>query len=138
AIEAGVGAGGGGHFRVFSDHLDFGQIMAAASFKIVEIVRGGELHDTGAELRVGEIVEDDGNLAVHQRQRDGAAVQVRVARVLRVDGDGRVAEHGLGARGGHGEIGIGQVVDGVADVPEEAGHILVVGFEIADRGAADR
>ena len=40
-----------------------------------------------------------GNLAVHQRQPDCLAMQVAIARVLRVDRDRGIAQHGLRARG---------------------------------------
>ena len=49
---------------------------------------------------IDQLVDDDRDLAIHQRQLDGLAVQVEVALVLGVDGDGGVAEHRLGPRGG--------------------------------------
>ncbi len=67
---------------------------------------------------------------------DGLAVEVEIARVLGVDGDGGIAEHGLGARGGDGEVAAGHAVDGVADVPEVSGDFGVGDFEIAERGVA--
>ena len=110
--------------------------MALAGFEIVEVVRGGDFDDAGAEFGVGQIVEDDGDLAIHERELDGLAVEVEIARVLGVDGDGGIAEHGFGARGGDGEVAAGHAVDGVADVPEVAGDIGVGDFEIAERGVA--
>ena len=59
------------------------KVVALAGFEIVGIVRGRDLDDAGAEFGIGEVVEDDGDLAVHQRQRDGFAVQIEVARVVR-------------------------------------------------------
>ena len=44
------------------------QIVALARFEIVRIVRGSYLHHAGAELRIGHFIEDDRNLAIHQRQ----------------------------------------------------------------------
>ena len=123
---------------VFVDDLDLGQVVALAGFEIVGVVRGGDFDHAGAEFGVGEIVEDDGDLAIHQRQLDGLAVQVEVARVLGVDGDGGVAEHGFGARGGDGEVAAGHAVDGVADVPEVPGDFVVRHFEIGDGGVAAR
>ena len=103
AVEAGVGAGGGGHDAVLVDDLDLGQVVAAAGFEIVEIVRGGDFDHAGAEFGVGQFVENDGDFAIHQRKLHGLAVQIEVALVLGVDGDGGIAEHGLGARGGDGD-----------------------------------
>ena len=54
-----------------------------------------------------------------QRQVDRLADQVLVARIFGVDGDGRVAEHRLGAGGGDVEdLAGGRVGDGVLDRPE--------------------
>ena len=52
------------------------QVVALAGFEVVGVVRGRDLDDAGAELGIGEIVEDDRDLAIHQRQLDGLAVQV--------------------------------------------------------------
>ena len=86
AVQAGVGAGGGGHVRGVVDDLDLGQVVAAAGLEVVEVVGGGDLDDAGAELRVRHFVEDDGDLAVHERQLDGLAVEIAVALVLGIDG----------------------------------------------------
>ena len=136
AIDAGVGAGSGGHHGVFVDDLDFGQIVALAGFEIVEVVRGGDFDHAGAEFGVGQIVEDDGDLAIHQRKLDGLAVEVQVARIFGVDGDGGIAEHGFGARSGDGEVAAGHPVDGVADMPEVSGDFDVGDLEIGERGMA--
>ncbi len=79
AVESGVRARGFGHHAFAVDDLDFRQIVPLAGFEIVRIVRGRHLHDAGAELRIGERIENDRNLAIHQRQDDGLAVQVGVA-----------------------------------------------------------
>ena len=67
---------------------------------------------------------------------------MQVALVFRMNGDGGVAEHGLGARGGDGEklAGVLAVIaeDGVADLPEVALLLVVDHFEIADGGLAAR
>ena len=101
AVQARVGTGFGGHAAVLVDDLDARQIVALAGFEIVRIVGRGDLDCAGAELGVGEVVENHGELAIHQRQIHGAAVQVKVARVLGVHGDGGVAQHGFGAGGGY-------------------------------------
>ena len=44
---------------VLVDHLDARQIVTLAGFEIVGVVRGRDLHGAGAELRVGQIVEND-------------------------------------------------------------------------------
>ena len=97
-----------------------GRLWRLPASKSFEVVRGRHFHDAGAEFGIGQIVENDGNLAIHQRQLHGLAVQVEVARVLGVDGDGGIAEHGLGPRGGDGQVAAGHAVHGIADVPEVA------------------
>ncbi len=82
AVEAGIGAGLRGHDAVLVDDLDLRQVVAASGFEIVEIVRGRDFHDAGAEFGVGQIVENDGDLAIHQRQLHGLAVQIEVALVF--------------------------------------------------------
>ena len=48
-----------------------GRLWRLPGFEIVGIVRGSDFHHAGAEFRVGDFVEDDRDLAIHQRQRDG-------------------------------------------------------------------
>ncbi len=48
-------------------------------------------------------VGDDGDLAMHQRQRCGFAVQMLVSRVVRVNDERGVAKHGFGTRCGDGK-----------------------------------
>ena len=76
--------------------------MALAEGKVVGVVRRSHLHRAGAEVAADPLVEDDGNLAVHQRQAQFLAVQMQIALVLGMNGHGHVAEHGFGARRGDG------------------------------------
>jgi hypothetical protein len=103
AVEARVGAAFGVDVRGLVHHVDGGQMMALAEGEVVGIVRGRHLHRAGAELAADPLVEDDGNLAAHQRQAQLFAVQMQVALVLGMNGHGRVAEHGLRARGRNGQ-----------------------------------
>ncbi len=112
AVQPGVGAGRRGHARVVVDHLDLGQVVALAGFEIVEVVGGRDFDHAGAELGVGQVVEDDRDFAIHQRQLHGLAVQVEIARVLGVDRDGGIAQHGLGTRGGDRQVAAGMPFTG--------------------------
>ena len=135
AIEADVGAAVRGDFCVASDDFYERELVALAGFEIVRIVRGSDFNDAGAEFGVGHFVENDGDFAVHQRKAHGFAVEIEIALVARIDGDGCVAEHGFGARGGDGEEAVSSR-DRIVDVPEAAGHFLVNAFEIRDGGVA--
>ena len=64
------------------------------------------------------------------------AVQVRVARVVGVHGDGGVAEHRLGARGGDDDLA-GAAVDLVGELEElPVRALLVLDLEVAERRPA--
>ncbi len=74
---------------------------------------------------------------VHQRQLHVLADQVLVALVFRVDHHGRVAQHGFGAGGGHGQRAAA-VFQRVGDVPERAVFFFALDFEVAHRGLEHR
>ena len=73
------------------------------------------------------VVGDDGNGAPGEGQPHLLAHQFPIAGVFRVHGDGHVAQQGLGAGGGHGQIAVlaGQVI---ADVPQVA--VLFIGNDL--------
>ena len=76
-------------------------MMALGEGEVVGVVSRGDLDRAGAEVAADPLVEDDGNLAVHERQAQLLSVQAEVAPIFRMDGHCNVAEHGLGAGGGH-------------------------------------
>ena len=100
AVETLVRAGVLVHLRDFVHHVDLRQVVAQAGLEVVGIVRRRDLHRAGAELGIGEdVVGDDRDLAIHQRQQHFLAVQMPVALVAGVHRDRGVAQHGLGTRG---------------------------------------
>ena len=101
AIEAGVGAAFGVDVGAVVHHVDGGQMVALGEGEVVGIVRGRDFDGAGAEVAADPGIDDDGNLAIHQRQAQLFAVEMQVALVLGMNGDGGVAEHGFGARGGN-------------------------------------
>ncbi len=135
-VETGVRSGVGGHGAVFVDDLNFGQAVAASGFKIVEIVRGGDFDGSGAEFGVGQIVENDGNFAIHQRQLRRHAVEFEIALIFGIDGDRRIAQHGFRARSGDHDEAAGYAVDGIAQMPEVALDLGVSHFKIGERSVA--
>ena len=142
AVEARVGAAFGVDVGAVVHHVDGGQMMALAEGEVVGVVRGRDFDRAGAELAADPLVEEDGNFAVHQRQAQLLAVEMQVALVFGMNGDGHVAEHGFGARGGNGEefAGVFAVVaeNGIANLPELALVLFVDHFEVADGGLAAR
>ena len=107
-----------------------GQVVALADGEVVGVVRGRDLDGAGAELGLGPVVGEDGDLAVGlpaaalSGRVTSLPMKCLVALVVRIDGDGDVAEHGLGAGGGDDD-GAGAVGEGVADVVELAEAVFV-------------
>ena len=73
--------------------------MAQSGLEVVGIVRRGDLHRAGSEFGIRQLVQNDGNLAIHQRQQDFGLVQMPVALVAGIDHHRRVAQHGFRAGG---------------------------------------
>jgi hypothetical protein len=91
---------------------------------IVGVVRRRDLHGARAEVHVDQdAVQDDRDLAAVERVDDVLAVQVLVLGVLRVDGHGRVAEHGFQTGGGHDDLFV-QAVDLVGEGGDDAELVL--------------
>ena len=111
--------------------------MALAHFVVVEIVGRGNLHTAGAEVRVHVIVGDDGDITICQRQADGLADHVLVARVFRVHRHGSIAEHGFRAGSGDHQVP-GTVGQGIAEVPHVALLFHVLHFQIGNGGVQGR
>lgn len=116
--------------------------MPFANLEVVEVVCGRDLHRARALLGVGVVVTDDGDGAIRQWQHDALADEVLVLRLLvrRVHGHRRIAEHGLGARGGDRDVGrrivriVGRAFERVVEIVhvprrlfhEQLGETLVV------------
>ncbi len=83
------------------DHL---QLVTLSHRIVVEVMRRSDFHHAGAEFLVHIFVGDDGDVAVAQRQFHLLADEVFVALVFRMHHHRHVAEHGLGAGGGDGEM----------------------------------
>ena len=84
--------------------------MALADGEVVGVVRGRDFDGAGAELGFGPVVGEDGDFAVGlplvsvRGTRTFLPMRCGVALVVGVYGYGGVAEHGLGARGGDGDV----------------------------------
>ena len=50
------------------EDVEAGEVVALADGEVVGVVRGRDLNGTGAELGVGPVVGDDGNLATGEGQ----------------------------------------------------------------------
>ena len=116
------------------------EVVAQADLPVVGIVRRSDLQETGgvAGLGVGAVgvghddvvVGDDRDHPIDDGQTHHRSDQLLGARIVRVEGDGGVAEHRLGAGGGHRDVAraVGQRIAQVPHVPVDLGHLdLVVG-----------
>jgi hypothetical protein len=123
--------------RVLVHHVDLRQPVTQAGLKIVRIVRRSYLYCTRAKFGLRQFVGDDRNLAPHQRQQNFLAVQMRVTLILRVYRDGGIPEHRLRACRRYGDEFI-RADNRVANLPQLSGHVLVLHFEVGDRGFVPR
>ena len=142
AVESRISAAFGIDVRLRVHHVDRGQMMALAQGKVIGVVRRRHLHRAGAEVAADPLVENDGNLAVHQRQAQFLAVQMQIALVFGMNGNGYVAEHGLGARRRHRQKLAGilaiRVDNRIPNLPQVALLFLVDHFQVADGRLAAR
>ena len=115
-----------GDGRVVGQDGDRREAVAQAGLVVVVVVRRGDLDGPRPERAIDDLVGDDRNVAVDERDANQAPDQRGIALVVGVDRDGRVTEDRLRAgrgdrdrRGGVGPAGrrVDQVV---ADRPERA------------------
>ena len=120
-------------------------MVTLADFEIIEIVGRGNLDGAGAVGGVGVFVGDDRDGAVGEGKLDEAADEVLITLVVRVDGDGDIAEEGLGAGGADDDFAVSEVGrainhifgdgdDFVGDVPEVARFVFVFDFDVGEGG----
>ena len=90
-----VHRGGVGH------DVDAGQAVPLTGREVGVVVSRRDLHGTGAELALDEVIGHDGHIPVHERDAHQATHQGAIAIVLRVHRHGSVTEDGLRAGGRH-------------------------------------
>ena len=105
---------------------------------IVGVVSRGDLDEARAKVGIDVPILKDGDLAVDDGELDGLTHKGCLLGVLRGDGDARVAEHGLGARGGDDDVvlAVDRLGQRVAQVPQVALLVLVLGLVVRDGGSA--
>ena len=124
--------------RVLVKDVDLRQVVSLTHSVVVGVVSRRDLNEAGTEVGVDVVVGEDGNLAVDDRQHDGLAHEGGLLGVLRGDGNARIAEHGLGARGGNDDVvlAVDRLGQRVAQVPQVALLVLVLGLVVRDGGGA--
>ena len=133
AVEAAIGFRRlGRHLPVEPDHARHRQAVAFADGVVDRIVRRRDLHGAGAELAIDHRIGDDRNASPGERNDDAPADPLAIARVVRMDGDRRVAEHRLRPRGRDLDREA-SIFGRIADRPKEAVAFLVVDFGVGKR-----
>ena len=125
------------HSPVVRHHVNLGQPMPPADFKVVRIVRRGNLHRACAEFAVHDRVRDDWDLSLHQRQQHLLPDETLISLVLRMHRHCRITQHRLRPRCGHDQKFL-RADHGIADVPEVPLAFFVDRFQIAQRRLAAR
>ena len=113
--------------------------MTLANFEVDGVVTGRHLEGACAEFRLNGLVADDGHGAADDGQRHIASDKMAVSLVVGVDCHTGVAQHGLGAGGGYGDMAVRFPVLGgqwVADVVQGPFMLLVLYFEVRKGGGA--
>ena len=123
------------HRAVVVHHADDGQIVPKPHFKVIGVVRGGDLHRARAEFGIDVLVLHEGDLPPHEGQGERLADEGRIARVAGMHRNGGIAQHGLGASGRDGDKLV-RAVHGVSEMPEEARVLAVFDFGVRKRRLA--
>ena len=111
------------------------QIVPQTYLKVIGVVSRSHLYTAGAEFHVHILVSNNGNFPVHQRQQALLADDVLITFVIGVHGNAGVTQHGLGTGGGNDDIAAFLTHDGILQVPEIAGLILI--FHLCVRQCGD-
>ena len=138
AVHAGELAVALNNHRVLIEDIDLRQVVGLTHSIVVRVVSRGDLDKAGAKVGIDVPILKDGDLAVDDRELDGLTHEGGLLGVLRGDGDARVTEHGLGARGGDDDVvlAVNRLGQRVAQVPQVALLVLVLGLVVRDGGSA--
>ena len=138
AVHAGELAVALDDHRVLVEDIDLRQVVSLTHGVIVGVVGRSNLNEAGAKVGVDVPILKDGDLAVNDGELDGLTHKGGLLGVLRGDSDARVAEHGLGARGGDDDVilAVDRFGQRVAQVPQVALLVLVLGLVVRDGGGA--
>ena len=124
--------------RVFIEDIDLRQAVGLTHGVVVGVVCRGDLNEAGAKVGVDVPILKDGDLAVDDGELDSLAYKGSLLGILRGNGNARVAEHGLGARGSDDDVilAVDRLGQRIAQVPQVALLVLVLGLVVRDSGGA--
>ena len=123
-IKTPIGCGHGVVERGVQIHdVDERQAVPLAHLVVVEVVRRRDLDAAAAESRIDVAVGDDGEFALGERQAHRAADQGAITLIVRMYGNGGIAEQRFRARGRNHEMAAA-IAQRVAQVPETSGFLF--------------
>jgi hypothetical protein len=85
-------------FACSSNHFNLRQVVPQSRLKIIRIVRRRHLHRARPKLRLRQLIRNNRNLPLHQRQHHILPMQMRYTLVLRIHRNRRIAQHRLRPR----------------------------------------
>ena len=118
------------HFPGGVHHDEFLQGVAFADLKIVRVMRRRYLDSTRSKRGLDEVIGDDRDTPMCERELNGLADQFFVPIILRIDGHCCVAQHGLRSRRCDDDKLAGRF-ERIPDVPEMSVAFRVVHFIVA-------
>ena len=124
--------------RVLVEDVNLRQVVSLTHGVVVGVVGRRNLNEAGTKVGVDMPILKDRNLTVYDGELNCLTHEGGLLGVLRGDGDARVAEHGLGARGGDDDVvlAVDRLGQRVAQVPQVALLVLVLGLVVRDSGGA--
>ncbi len=78
------------HVGMLVHHINLRQVVPLSRLEIIRIMRRRYFYRTRAELRLRQIIGDDWNFPLHQRQQNTLAVQMRVALIVFINSDSHI------------------------------------------------
>ena len=106
--------------------------MTLSDLKVVRIVRGGNLHNARTLGHIRVLIAHNRNFLIKQRQNHVATVQMRIARILRIDRHRRITQHGFGTRSREFQLLAG-LLDRIQQMPKMSVLLLVLHLGVRDR-----
>ena len=76
---------------IFVKDVDDLELTSFTHLKVVEVVSRGNFNRAGTFFRISVLVRHDGDGTINNRQHDVLADQIRIALVLRMNGNRRIA-----------------------------------------------
>ena len=134
AVESGEGPPLGVERSVGVEDVDLREPQPQSAGVVVRVVGGGHLDHPGPEGGVDQLrVAHNGDGPPRQGELDLSPMQVPVAVIVGMHGDGGVTQHGLGPGGRKGEAFVG-ADDGVGERPEMPLDVLGEDLVVSDGG----